>query len=329
MRNLKKHNIKHKGVIELNNTKIDCYVLEDGTRVLSGREMQKALKMVDDVEDGKQVAGTRLNRYLSQKSLNSFIFNDKEQDHFEPIVCYFGEQKINGYEATVLIDICDAFLQARKEIKLSPRQSIIAEQCEILVRSFAKIGLIALIDEATGYQHERENDELQKILKAYIAEELLPWQKRFPDIFYKELFRLNGWNYTVNGIKNRPSVIGKWTNTLVYNQLPKGVIDELKRKTPKSESGNKTARYHQFLTVDIGEPNLNAQINQIVTLFQLSNNMKHMWQQFETLKSRQSGQLELPFNFDKEGHTIEPKEESMLSDFNKSLKKAIDFNPKV
>ena len=73
------------------------------------------------------------------------------------------------------------------------------------MRSFARVGIIALIDEATGYQHEREQDELQKLLKAYIAEELLPWQKRFPDVFYQELFRLNGWDYTVRGIKRRPA----------------------------------------------------------------------------------------------------------------------------
>ncbi|HGN3509251.1 TPA: hypothetical protein ACKSJL_004093, partial [Providencia stuartii] len=61
-------------------------------------------------------------------------------------------KKINGYEASILVDICDAFMQARKEIDLSPRQSIIAEQCEMLIRSFAKVGIISLIDEATGYQ---------------------------------------------------------------------------------------------------------------------------------------------------------------------------------
>lgn len=72
--------------------------------------------------------------------------------------------KINGYEATILLDICDGFLDARKNIKLSPRQEIIAHQAEILMRSFAKVGIIALVDEATGYQYKREKDELQKIL---------------------------------------------------------------------------------------------------------------------------------------------------------------------
>jgi hypothetical protein len=263
--------------------------------------MQVALKMVDEVEEGKQTAGTRLSRYFGQKSLKPFIFKDKEPDHFEPIICYKGDSKINGYEATILAD--DSFLEARKHIHLSPRQEVIAQQCEILIRAFAKVGIIALVDEATGYQHEREKDELQKILKAYISEELMIWQKRFPDVFYKELFRLNGWDFTVKGIKRRPGVIGKWTNTLVYKQLPPGVLDELKEVTPKSESGKYTAKFHQSLTFDVGHPHLQSQLNSIITLFQLSDNMKQMWQQFNKLNSRRSGQLE--FNFDDAGHTVE------------------------
>lgn len=291
----KTNQIRCKGELHLGDFSIPCYVLEDGRRVLSGRGMQEALKMVDD---NKTASGHRILRYLNQKSLNPFIFKDKDPGHFEPLICYDGGTQINGYEAVVLIDICDGILEARKHIELSPRQAIIAEQCEILVRSFAKVGLIALIDEATGYQHEREQDELQKILKAYIAEELLPWQKRFPDVFYQELFRLNGWDYTVRGIKRRPGIIGKWTNKLIYEQLPPGVLDELKRKTPKS------ARLHQSLTADIGQPELAAQITQVVTIFRLSDNMGQMWSNFNKLQSRQVGQLELPFEFDENGHTL-------------------------
>lgn len=194
------------------------------------------------------------------------------------------------------------FLQARKEIELSPRQAIIADQCEILIRAFARVGITALVDEATGYQYDREKDELQKILKAYISEELLPWQKRFPDVFYKELFRLNGWDFTVNGIKKRPGIIGKWTNMFIYEELPNGVLDELKKKTPKSESGNRTSRYHQLLTLDIGEPNLEKQINKVITLFQVSDNMKQFCDNFKKMKMRQIGQMELPFDFDENGH---------------------------
>lgn len=254
--------ISHEGELKLGGIVLPCYVLEDGTRVLSGRGMQEALKIVE--QDGIQASGTRLLRYLNQKSLEPFIYKEKKPGHYDPIVCYKGEQKINGYEATVLTDLCDAFLEARRTISLSPRQEIIAAQCELLMRGFAKVGIIALIDEATGYQYQREKDELQIILKAFISEELLKWQKMFPDVFYFEIFRLKGWDYTVKCIKKRPGVIGTWTNKLIYEQLPKGVLEELKNKTPKSKDGNYTARFFQSLTGDIGHPALTAQIYKVI-----------------------------------------------------------------
>ena len=167
------------------------------------------------------------------------------------------------------------------------------------------MGIIALVDEATGYQYDRERDELQKILRAYISEELLPWQKRFPDVFYRELFRLNGWDFTIKDIRKRPGIIGKWTNKIIYEQLPTGVLDELKNKTPKSEGGNYIARFHQSLTTDVGEPNLEKQINKVITLFQVSDNMAQFWSNFQKMIDRQSGQLQIPFEFDDEGHTKE------------------------
>lgn len=326
--------IRNKGELDLAGVKIPCYVLEDGTRVLSGRKMQEALKMVD--EGGSKSSGHRMTVFLSRKNISQFISKYLSVGTLKPIECYDGKQKIMGYRAEVLADICDVFLEARKTVDLSPRQQIIAEQCEILMRSFARVGIIALVDEATGYQYDRERNELQKILKAYISEELLPWQKRFPDMFYKELFRLNGWDYTVNGIKKRPGVIGKWTNILVYDQLPKGVLDELKKKTPRSKSGNKTARYHQYLTLDVGEPHLSNAINQAITVFMLSSSMKEMWYNFNRLKERQQGQLSLPLtvDFDEKGHLKEEKDstedvnsQKRLSQFDTALKKALDYNP--
>lgn len=315
--------IKHEGELDLNGIKIPCYVLDDGTRVLSGRAMQNALKLVDESISSTHTPGNFLVSFIGSKKFNPFIISDKDPEKFKPITCYKGNQKINGYEATTLADICDGILEARKQgVEFSEKQTIIANQCEILIRSLAKVGIIALIDEATGYQYTREKDELQKILKAYISEELLPWQKKFPDVFYKELFRLNGWDFTVNGIKKRPGVIGNWTKTLIYEPLPKGVLEELEKNTPKSEAGNYTARFHQSLTPDLGNPHLTAQINQIITLFMLSDNMKDMWNKFEKLRIRQVGQLELPFQFDEQGHTKEPiYEKKELSSFNKDLKK--------
>ena len=288
-----RNKITHEGNIELGDFSIPCYVLEDGRRVLSGRGMQSALKMVDETPENKKTSGTRLDRYLNQKSLEPFIYKDKGLDHFNPIDCYKGNKKIHGFEATVLADICDAFLEARNTIELSSRQQIIAAQCEVLVRGFFRVGLVALIDEATGYQFEREKDELQKLINAYVAEELRPWTHTFKDTYYREIFRLRGWDFTVTGIKKRPGVVGTWTNMLIYDQLPKGILEELKKKTPKNESGNYTARLHQSLTDNIGEPHLKSQLESVTTLMEASDSWDEFIRNFNKVVERRKGNLQL------------------------------------
>jgi len=69
-------------------------------------------------------------------------------------------------------------------------QQTIADQSRIVLGAVAKVGINALIDEATGYQKVRDEFELQKMLKAYISEETLEWQKTFHDSFYEQLYRL-------------------------------------------------------------------------------------------------------------------------------------------
>lgn len=288
--------VRHEGVLNLAGMQLPCYVLEDGTRVLSGRGMQDALKMVDDVDTGKQKAGTRLQRYLTQKTLIPFIFKDKDTDHYNPIICYKGASKINGYEATILIDICDGMLEARKVINLSQRQEIIAEQCEILVRSFAKVGLIALIDEATGYQYEREHFELQKILNAYISEEILKWQLTFTDDFYKEVYRLWGLPFIAKYIRNRPSFIGKLTTKYIYDLLPKGVVSKIKEKTGKTDSGNWKYKWHQSLTPEIGREHLKKQIIEVTTLMSVSHTKEQFDSFFQQKYNKQPIQLSIEFN---------------------------------
>lgn len=287
--------IIHEGEITLGEMTIPCYVLEDGTRVLSGRGLQEALKMVDTDEESKPTSGARLNRYLEQKSLQTYIYKGKEPGHYDPIICYQGDKKINGFEATILADICDAFLEARNNITLSSRQKIIADQCEILIRGFARIGIIALIDEATGYQYERERYELQKILTAYVSDEILKWQLTFTDEFYREVYRLWGLPFIPKYIKNKPSFIGTLTNKYIYDQLPKGVVEKIKDNTPKTEKGNWKYKFHQSLTPEVGREHLKKQIIEVTTLMSVSSDKS----QFDTLftsKYKQSSQLKINFD---------------------------------
>ncbi|TWP28053.1 hypothetical protein ETU08_10085 [Apibacter muscae] len=289
----------HEGKIVLGSFAIPCYVLEDGTRVLSSNAMQNALKLQDESENS---SGTRLARYMNQTSLKPFIYKNKLPGHYNPIICYQGNKKINGYEATVLADICDAFLEARKTINLSSRQRIIADQCEILIRGFARVGIIALIDEATGYQYDRERLELQKILNAYISDEILKWQLTFTDEFYKEIYRLWGLPFIPKYIKNKPSFIGKLTTKYIYDQLPRGVVDKIKEKSEKTEKGNWKYKWHQSLTPDIGREHLKKQIIEVSTLMSISQTKEQFDALFQQKYNTSPVQLQLEFNEDIEAN---------------------------
>lgn len=271
---------------------IPCYVLEDGTRVFSGRGIQRVL-------GSSASSGTWLSRFVNNSEVTPYIQTGIIDQINNPIKFKrpnaSGSQSItNGYEVTILIDICDAILRANQTGILE--NIILAKQADIIIRAVAKVGIIALVDEATGYQYEREKDALQIVLQAYISDELLKWQRMFPDTFYFEIFRLNGWDYTVNGIKKRPGVIGTWTNELIYKQLPKGVLEELKVKTPKSKEGNYTARFFQSLTPDIGHPSLTAQIYKVIGIMNISRNWTEFKSNFNRMVDRNNGQTEIDFD---------------------------------
>ena len=149
------------------------------------------------------------------------------------------------------------------------------------MRALSRVGVIALVDEATGYQEVRDRDELHRILAAYIHEELLPWAKRFPDEFYQQLFRLKGWEYKPPSVK-RPQFVGKLTNELIYEKLPDGVLQQLREKNPLTSGGYRKHRHHQFLTMDIGNPHLERHVAAVTTLMRVSST----WTRFKKLFDR-------------------------------------------
>jgi hypothetical protein len=245
--------------------KIPCYVLSDGRRVLIQRGMASAIGI-------STPSGTALSTFSRGKILEQFLTKDLTNAIDNPIKFKTTNGAIaHGYDAKILADICDAVLEARKAKKLLPSQEHIATQCEILVRGFARVGIIALIDEATGYQEDRAKNALSKILEAFIAKELQPYIKTFPLDFYKELFRLKGLAFPAENMKN-PQYFGHLTNNFIYKRLASGILDQLKKITPISRKGNKTARYFQSLTVETGYPKLKEHLGSVVTLMKLSKN---------------------------------------------------------
>ncbi|HQS59976.1 MAG TPA: P63C domain-containing protein [Gallionellaceae bacterium] len=260
--------------LRIGDLEIGCYVLEGGSRVLSGRGMQTVLGL-------GQRHGALLRSFLDKSNLKPYINKEVENALAAPIRFVRpgrGGKLATGYEATILADICDALLSARKAGDLNEKQLLIAAQAEMLTRAFAKVGIIALIDEATGYQEVRDRFALQKILDQYLRKEFAAWAKRFPDEFYKEMFRLRGWEINPLSVK-KPQVVGKYTTDIVYERLAPGIVEELERKNPKNDRGQRKTRHHQWLTDDLGHPALAQHIYAVMGLMRASKS----WEQFMTL----------------------------------------------
>jgi len=278
---------------------IPCYVLEDGRRVLSLGGMVKALGMSIGGAGGGE--GDRLVSFASGKSISPFISNDlasrmKTAIRFQAPT---GGTVATGYEATILADLCDAVLEARKLGALRPQQEHIGHQCEVLVRGFARVGIIALIDEATGYQKDRAKDALATILEAFIAKELQAWVKTFPADFYQELFRLRGLDYPTASVK-RPQYFGLLTNDIVYKRLAPGVLEELKRVTPKNDGGRPKAKYFQSLTTNTGYPKLREHLGAVVAIMKLSDNYRDFIGKLDRLAPKYNETMPLALDYRQE-----------------------------
>lgn len=201
-----------------------------------------------------------------------------------------------GYPATILADICDVVLNARKAGALVSQQHHIADQCELLVRGFARVGIIALVDEATGYQRDRTKDALARILEAFIDKELQPWLRTFPAEFYQEMFRLRELPYDASSVK-RPPYFGHLTNDVVYDRLAPAVLEELKIKIPRNEKGKPKAAFHQLLTRNLGYPKLREHLGAVIATMRLSSTWGDFHQKLDKHYPRFSGPTQIPFDF--------------------------------
>lgn len=266
----------HYGTLNLGGTSIPCFVLEDGRRVISGRGLTSAIGMKGRGQGVARISGHKLVsteenaalRLAIQKPIK-FVGRSPQGD----------AATSDGYEAIILQEVCEALLTARdKGMAVTEQDKRYVQFADALIRSFAKIGIVALVDEATGYQEVRNREALRALLDAFLRQEFAAWAKRFPDEFYKEIFRLRGWEWDHLSVK-RPLLVGKLTNDVVYERLAPGVLAELKNRNPKDEKGRRPQKHHQWLSEDIGNPALAQHLHAVIGFMRASSN----WNQFHQL----------------------------------------------
>jgi P63C domain len=294
----------HTGILKIGDLEIDCAVLNDGRRVLSQRSVNRALGRTHGGRDFKlrqSEAGGGLPIFLVPKALQPFISNDLRAVAEKPILYdVAGENSAlglgHGIDADALPLVCEVWVKAHEAGALRPNQEPAAIRAAILLRGLQKIGITALIDEATGYQKVRPKDELRKILEAYISKELLPWTERFPEEFYEQMFRLRNWKFSSLDYSQKgpqgPRYAGKLTKELVYKHLPPGILAELERLNPVVK-GRRKKHHHRFLSGEIGNPHLEKDVVVVTALMRISSDwqtfMKYFQQKLQASHSRTNG----------------------------------------
>lgn len=266
----------HEGDLPIVGTTIHCAVLEDGRRVLTQSDVMLVLGRARQAKGRAYYDGdVNLPVFLNAKSLIPFIDKDlyltSSQIEFKPLK----GSKAFGYPAELLPKVCEVYLKARDAGALTHNQIHIAKQADILMRGLAQVGIVALVDEATGYQRERAQRALAEILEKFIAKELRGWTKTFPIEFYQQIFRLRGWKFDPASVK-RPAVIGHFTNDIVYKRLAPGVLKELREKNPVVD-GRRKHKHFQWLTGDVGDPKLRSHIDGVLPLMRISDG----WDEFK------------------------------------------------
>lgn len=289
------------GSFEIGGKTVLAAVLRDERRIITQGTFLRALGRSRSPKAGTGVLSTvdELPFFLQAKALGPFLDNELIKSTKPVFYRTKSGSRGVGYDATLVRKVADVYLRFRDHC-LNERGSVpvryqnMIRAAEAVRAALADVGIIALIDEATGYQDVRNRHALQEILDAFLRRELAAWAKRFPDEFYKQIYRLRGWEW--KGRKfNPPQVVAHYTTDFVYERLAPGIREELERRMPRTPSGNRKGRLHQLFTDDIGHPALAQHIHAVTTLMRASQN----WNQFKLMLDRslpkRGDNLLLPF----------------------------------
>lgn len=290
---------RYTGVLSLGDAEIGCAVLEDGTRLLTQSDMMRALGRARQAKGrGFYDADVNLPAFLTAKNLKPFIPNDLYVTSSQIEFLLPSGKKAFGYRAELLPQVCEVYLEARDAGALAQSQLHVARQADILVRSLAKVGIVALVDEATGYQRDRGHDALRLLLERYIAEGLQKWIHTFPDSFFAELDRL--YDNAPTTPRSRPQYYGRFINKYVYEPIEHGYVKAKLDELNITDEGKRRARFHQWLT-DEGRTILTRQIGKVEGIMEMCNDIEH----FKTVARRQKAITVAPYLFDEMNRIID------------------------
>lgn len=230
--------VAREGLVRIGSYELTAYVITDGKsveRVLSTRAIVGALTSENTEKTSGRKRGD-LDQYLerlqpdlaAKAAATNFDFDSPTGP-------------AHGYCSSVLADICDAYVSAALEGKLRANQKHLARNAHAISSALAKVGLDALIDEATGYQAEVRAGERQHAIDRYLRDHAARYERLLCDSLIRELSRLHGYTH---GRAQPPRFIMAFVGQVYADILGPDLHKELKER-----SGQR--REHSWLKPDV------------------------------------------------------------------------------
>lgn len=244
---------------------VECYVLNDinKTAVISQSGMGKAL--------GLSPRGNAFPRFLASKGMADSVGAQLAKKIEEPLKFLWdngGAQPpviVNGFDATLLIDICKAIVDAEAKGKLHRQQYHVAKQAHVILAASAKAGIKGLVYALAGYNPTAE--EVIEAFKLYVREEAKKYEKEFPSELYVEWHRLYDIPVQVRG---KPWQFKHLTVKHIYYPLAKsqGKLYALLRAL-RAKDGDIQKKLFQFLN-EVGARALRIQLGRVLEMCESS-----------------------------------------------------------
>jgi hypothetical protein len=256
----------HEGILTIGGMEIPCAVLENGARVLTQSGVMVALGRARQAKGRRFYdADINLPAFLTAKNLKPFIPTGLQVTSSQVEFRTLGGVRAFGYSAALLPHVCGVFLDAKAAGVLAHNQEHIAERALILIRGLASVGILALVDEATGFQYDRPRRDLEEYLEKFLSESLRRWVRTCPGDYFKHLCRLK--NVPLRPDMKLPQYFGHLTNDLVWRRIAPGLLRNLKER--RSERGNPSNKLHSWTSEELGRPELLLHMGTVVGLMKI------------------------------------------------------------
>jgi hypothetical protein len=245
---------------------VDCYVLDDPskTAVISQRGMGTAL--------GLGVSGSRLPMFVNSKRMAAHVGQELREKLENPLIFQAPSaggnspppSKVNGYDVTILIDICKAVVAA--EAAGQTVNPAVVKQAHVILTASAKAGIKDLVYALAGYSPSTE--DVVSAFKLYVQEEAKKYEPEFPNELYMQWHRLYDIPVPVRG---KPWHFKYLTVNHIYHPLAQssGKIYILLKALKAKDGNNQRSKLFQFLN-EIGARALRIHLGRVLEMAESS-----------------------------------------------------------